>query len=147
MCTCLGACGCKWPNRTQRCPSTGWLLWTWDASCILVSSACEAPSSFSPSLRRRSWKRSHERTLQTSSYNVCGNFCISTIQILKRLLFVLSLKTSKAHSVLKEHIKSPETQKGRTPSAAGQSNNYGEVAKMHFPKRQGDKKISIFNLV
>ncbi|CAF99918.1 unnamed protein product [Tetraodon nigroviridis] len=36
-------------------------------------------------------------------------------------------KTSKAHSVLKEHIKSPETQKGRTPSAAGQSNNYGEA--------------------
>lgn len=54
------------------------------------------------------------------------------MQLLKTLLFILSLKTSKTHSVLKEHIKSADTQKGRTPSVASVSNNYKEVAKMHF---------------
>lgn len=130
VCVCLCACGCNWPKRIQRSPSTAWLLWTWDASCIPVSSACEVLSWFSPSLRRRSWKRSHECTQRTSSYNVCGTFCVSTIT--KTLLFILSLKTGKTHSVLKEHIKSADTQKGRTPSVASVSNNFKEVAKMLF---------------
>lgn len=127
---CLSTCGCKCAKRIQRAPSTGWLLWTWDASCIPVSSACEVLSSFSSSLRRRSWKRSHECTQRTSSYHVCRTFCISTIQILKTLLFILSLKTSKTYSVLKEHTKSAETQKGRAPSVASVGNK--EVAKMHY---------------
>lgn len=130
-CVCVPA-GVNGQKRIQSSPSTGWLLWTWDASCIPGSSACEVLSSFSPSLRRRSWKRSHECTQRTSSYHFCGTFCISTIQILKTLLCILSLKTGKTHNVLKEHIKSADTQKARTPSVASVGNNYKEVAKMHF---------------
>lgn len=131
-CMCLCACGCEWPKRIQRSPSTGWLLWTWDASCIRVSSAREVPSSFIPSLRRTSWKRSLECTQRTSSYNIRPTFCFSTIQILKTFLLILSLKSSKTYSVLKEHIKSPDTQKGRAPTVPSVGNNHKEVAKMLF---------------
>lgn len=91
-CTCLCVCGCEWPKRIQRSPSTGWLLWTWDASCIRVSSAREGPSSFIPSPRRTSWKRSLECTQRSSSYNICPTFCFSTIQILKTFFIDLVFK-------------------------------------------------------
>lgn len=60
------------------------------------------------------------------------NFLYRHYTNIKHLLFILSLKTSKTYSVLKEHFKSADTQKGRAPSVASLGNNYKEVAKSLF---------------
>lgn len=58
------------------------------------------------------------------------------------LLFILSLKTSKSHSVLQETIKSADSQKGRTTVVSGSRNDSKEVTKMQFPP----KKLGMFKL-